>query len=412
MAKQLTAAPEVQVHCRYTKLISISALKPHPQNPNKHPKQQLELLAKIIKEQGWRAPITVSNLSGYIIRGHGRMEAAQLLGLDKVPVEYQNYKTEEDEKADLIADNKIAELAEMDDDTLKALMLELEAAKYDVELTGMSEDDVTDITGEDKEEEEIIEPPIKPITKPGDIYELGAHRLICGDGTDLKTYLQLMDGKKAIVFTDPPYNVGYGQDGNPAHKQRKIKNDKQGPAAWRAFNDGIIAVLKAHSEGDIYVWGAPGPEGMRQRLHLAEAGVHWSTTIVWKKQHFVMGAANYQRIYEPCFYGWINKSSFCGKRNRTDVWEFDRPMRSDMRPTMKPVEMCAFAIRNSSKPGDLVLDMFGGSGSTLIAAEITGRACRMVELEPGYCDVIVRRYKDYCINKNIKPIVRLNGRAI
>jgi DNA modification methylase len=150
---------------------------------------------------------------------------------------------------------------------------------------------------------------------------------------------------------------------------------------------------------------------MKQRLWLAEAGVHWSTTIVWKKQHFVMGAAKYQRMYEPCFYGWIENSSFCDERDRTDVWEFDRPTVSELHPTMKPLDLCAYAIRNSSRPAGIVLDMFGGSGSTLIAADMTGRVCCMTELEPGYCDVIVQRYKDYCIKKGEKPVVRLNGKA-
>jgi DNA modification methylase len=329
-----------------------------------------------------------------------------------VPVEYQDYKSAAEETADLIADNKIAELAELDDDMLASLMAELDAAEFDVELTGHTRDEAAELQGEDVPEEEDIAVPNKAFTKAGYIYELGPHRLMCGDGTSVETIGKLMAGDKAeLVFTDPPYNVDYGAAKIPGHKIRKIQNDKQAPDAWKAFNAGIIAVLKAHSAGDIYIWGASGPEGMKQRLWLHEAGVHWSATIIWKKQQMVLSPANYQRIYEPCFYGWIDKSSVCEERDRVELWEFDRPIKSDLHPTMKPLDLCAYAIRNSSKEGAIVLDMFGGSGSTLIAADMTGRSCRMVELDPLYCDVIVARYKAYCIKKGEKPVVRLNGKV-
>jgi DNA modification methylase len=200
--------------------------------------------------------------------------------------------------------------------------------------------------------------------------------------------------KADMVYTDPPYNVAYGESKNPRHRIRDIKNDKQDPNAWRAFNLAFIQNLKAvYKGGDIYLWGASGPEGMKQRLWLTEAGFHWSATLVWKKQQLVLSPANYQRIYEPCFYGWLKKSTFVADRRQTEVWELDRPFHSDLHPTMKPVPLVQRAIKNSSKPGDVVLDLFGGSGSTLIACELMGRKCRMMELDPAYCDVIVQRFE-------------------
>lgn len=162
------------------------------------------------------------------------------------------------------------------------------------------------------------------------------------------------------------------------------------------FNQAMIEILKAnHRGGDIYVWGASGPAGMRQRLALVEAGFHWSATIIWKKQQFILSPSRYQRMYEPCFYGWLKRSSFRGDRKQTEIWEVNRPSASDQHPTMKPVELCALGLVNSSKPGQIVLNLFLGSGSTLIAAEISDRACYGMEIDPKYCDVIIQRFAKY-----------------
>jgi DNA modification methylase len=236
-----------------------------------------------------------------------------------------------------------------------------------------------------------------PVTRPGDIWLLGKHRLLCGDAVNEADVQRLMDCQTAdMIFTDPPYNVNYN------YRNRKIINDNLSNEDWEMFCKKLFENFKKYNKGDIYMWGAPGPNGMKMRLWLVEIGCHWSATIIWSKQHFVLGHAKYQRMYEPCFYGWFDKSSFVGDRKQTDVWNFNRPIVSDLHPTMKPVDLCAYAIKNSSLPGQIVLDLFLGSGSTLIACEQVDRICYGMELDPAYCDVIVRRWEDYTWQKAMR----------
>jgi len=245
--------------------------------------------------------------------------------------------------------------------------------------------------------DEVPELPKEPKSKLGEVYQLGDHRLMCGDATKKEDVEKLMDGDKAdMVFTDPPYNVDYGVSKNPRHKIRTIENDKQSDSEWKDFNHNFIQnIIDFYKGGDIYVWGAPGPEGMRQRLWLNDIGFHWSTTIIWKKQQLVLSPAKYQRIYEPCFYGWLEKSTYRGGRKQTEVWEIDRPLNSKLHPTMKPIELCCRAIKNSSERDNIVLDLFGGSGSTLIACEQLNRKCYIMELDPKYIDVIIERWEKF-----------------
>ena len=256
----------------------------------------------------------------------------------------------------------------------------------------------------DVKEDDYEEPEDLPIrVKLGEVWQLGKHRLMCGDSTKIEDVEKLMNGEKAdMVFTDPPYNVDYGASKNPRHKIRSIKNDSMGTEAWMNFCNDFMVNIQQFNTGDIYMWGAPGPEGMRMRLLLIELGCHWSATIVWKKDQLVLTPANYQRMYEPCFYGWFDKSSYNGDRKQTEVWEIDRPKNSKLHPTMKPVELCSRGIQNSSKKNDKVLDLFGGSGSTLIACEQTNRKCYMMELDEHYCDVIIDRWETFTGNKATK----------
>lgn len=211
-----------------------------------------------------------------------------------------------------------------------------------------------------------------------------------------------------MVFTDPPYNVKYGSSKNPRHKIPEIKNDSMNMESWINFCNDFMINLQSFNTGDIYMWGAPGPEGMRMRLLLIEMGCHWSATIIWKKNQLVLTLANYQRMYEPCFYGWFNKSSYNGDRKQVEVWEVDRPRDSKLHPTMKPIELCAKGIGNSSRRGDIVLDLFGGSGSTMVACEQLERKCYMMELDPKYCQVIIDRMKK--LDSNL--IIKKNGQII
>ena len=222
-------------------------------------------------------------------------------------------------------------------------------------------------------------------------------------------HLPIADNSIDMIFTDPPYNVDYGSNKHhPAWRVRAIVNDKQGGGAWVQFVSDIGSSIKEYVTGDVYIWCASGPEGMKLTLTMEELGLHWSATIIWKKQQLVLSPANYQRMYEPCLYGWFKKSSFNGIRTETEVWEVDRPHRSAEHPTMKPIALCLKGLENSSRPGDIVLDLFLGSGSTLIAAHQSNRVCYGAEIDPTYCDVIVQRYVNLTKSRNI----RLNGAEI
>ena len=219
---------------------------------------------------------------------------------------------------------------------------------------------------------------------------------MCGDSTKKEDVERLMGGVLAdMIHTDPPYNVDYGVSKNPRHKIRTIENDKQNPQEWEEFCRSVFENFKLFNKGDVYMWGASGPEGMKMRLWLTETGCHWSATIIWKKDRLVLTPANYQRMYEPCFYGWFGKSTYDGGRKEVEVWEMKRPSDSKLHPTMKPIEVCARAIMNSSRERDIVLDLFLGSGSTLIACEKTNRICYGMEIDPKYVDTIIARWEQY-----------------
>lgn len=243
----------------------------------------------------------------------------------------------------------------------------------------------------------------------GDLFEIGLHRLLCGDSTDSDQVSKLMGGVLSdMIFTDPPYNVDYGANKHhPSWHIRSIENDKQSPKEWESFCKAVFANFKQFNKGDIYMWGASGPEGMRMRLWLVEMGAHWSATIIWKKQQLILSPAKYQRMYEPCFYGWFGKSTFRADRKEVEVWEINRPRESKEHPTMKPIELCAKGINNSSKHRDIVLDLFGGSGSTMVACHQIERTCYMNEFDPKYCQVIIDRMRkldpDIVIKKNGEP---------
>lgn len=376
--------------------IPISDIQPYGKNAKKHPEKQVKQIADSIKEFGFNQPIVVDK-DNVIIVGHGRYMAAQYLEFENVPVMVADIN-EEQARAYRLADNKLNESEwEMDlvIEELKLLPLPT------LDLTGFSQDLIVSLNPE--KDDAVPEKPKKPKSKLGDIYEIGGHRVMCGDSTKIEDVEKLMDGKKAdMVHTDPPYNVDYGASKKTRHKKGKIENDKMSGGDWEVFCKDIYAVFQQFNKGDIYMWGAPGPEGMRMRLWLVELGCHWSATIVWKKDRLVLSPENYQRLYEPCFYGWFNKSSFNGDRKQVEVWDTKRPSDSKLHPTMKPVELCSKAILNSSIDGGIVLDIFLGSGSTLIACEKTNRSCYGMELDPKYIDVIIQRWVDFTGNRDIK----------
>lgn len=394
-------AGSIPVYCAHDKVIDASELKPNPRNPNKHPAEQIELLAKIIRVQGWRAPVTVSTRSGLIVRGHGRHEAATLIGCP-CPVDFQHYESEEAEIADLVADNRIAELADVDNAMLAGLFADIDPAVFDVELTGYNEGEFSDIISsltasiqaEDMAELDAeIDPPETPTTVLGDVWQLGSHRLICGDSTSEETIAQLMAGEQAdLLLTDPPYNVEYTGKTKDA---LTIENDSMADGEFRQF---LIAAFKAADSalkcgGAFYIWHADS-EGFNFRGACHDIGWQVRQCLVWVKNTMVLGRQDYQWKHEPCLYGWkAGAAHYWGSdRKQTTVLEFDKPSRNGEHPTMKPVALFQYQVENSTARRQVVLDTFGGSGTTMVACEASGRVARLVELDPRYCDVIVKRY--------------------
>lgn len=397
-------ASGISVYCAYSELVDITTLIPNPRNPNQHPKKQIEMLAKIIKGQGWRQPITVSNRSGFVVRGHGRLLAAQKMGVNEVPIDRQDYATEAEEWADLVADNRLAELSQIDTDVLAKILNDIPGADFDLELTGFDIKEVDkllaqhnrkEVQEDDFDAEAEAAKIVEPVTKPGDVWILGRHRLMCGDSTKAEDVARLMAGAKAdMTFTDPPYNINYGNIKHPKSKQREIKNDNMSAEDFRTFCHNFIIRIKENCMGTVYIAGPPGPDG---RIMFCEADVllHCSTTIIWNKDQFTLGRGKYQNKYEPIWFGWVQDGgTFTNDRKLVNVWDISRPKKSDLHPTMKPLELCARAI-NDNPTAKRVLDLFGGSGSTLLAAEQLERQCFMMELTPIYCDVIIKRWEQF-----------------
>ena len=367
--------------------IKVSDLKANPKNPKQHDDK---LIKDSIQDLGFVDDIVIDE-KNVILAGHGRLKALEELGTKEIDVIRISGWTQEQKDRYLLLSNKSVEKGGWDFEMLAQIDKEL------LKQVGFESQELDKIFKDlNKDDDEVPEVPEKPTSKLGEIYQLGKHRLVCGDALKRDDVEKLMNGVKAnMVFTDPPYNVDYGVSKKQGNKIRKIKNDNLSADDWEIFCKSLYEIFRQYNKGDIYMWGAPGPDGMKMRLWLTEIGCHWSATIIWKKQQLVLSPAKYQRMYEPCFYGWFDQSSYCGSRKETEVWEIDRPLNSKLHPTMKPVELCEKAITNSSKRGDIVLDVFGGSGSTLIACEQLDRKCYMMELDPRYTDVIISRWENF-----------------
>lgn len=387
----------------------VDKLIPYARNSRTHNEEQIAQIVASIKEFGFTNPILIG-ADDVIIAGHGRLLAAQRMGLKEVPVVRLPHLTETQRRALVIADNKIALNAGWDEEMLALEMKELDEMNFDLDLLGFSLDELKELEkfGEPEkepqtDEDEVPEVPEEPITKYGDVWAMGEHRLICGDSTlydDVKKLMQ--DETASMVFTDPPYNVNYGatiKDSLRYHAGtlggRKIMNDNLGDNFGQFLTDSLLNLMMFNN-GAAYVCMSSSELHTLYSAFIS-AGGKWSTFIIWAKNTFTLGRADYQRQYEPILYGWgaDKKHYWCGDRDQSDVWEYNKPVKNDLHPTMKPVELVERAINNSSCVGDIVLDGFGGSGSTLIAAEKTGRKARLVELDPKFCDVIVKRWEEY-----------------
>ena len=371
----------------------LSTIRPYENNPRLND-AAVEYVANSIREFGWKQPIVIDR-DGVIVAGHTRYKAAQKLGLKTAPCVVADDLTPDQVKAYRLADNKVAEMADWDFSAL-----EEELAGIDLDMTDFGFFNLEDEPGIHDDEDFEPEPPEIPKAKRGEIYQLGNHRLMCGDSTSWEDVAVLMDGKKAaFVFTDPPWNVNYGatEDGNAqGYKPRTILNDSMSTDDFKAFmNSAFKRMNEASEEGAMVYVVMSAQEWGNLMLTLKDNGFHWSSTIIWNKDQLVLSRKDYHTKYEPIWYGWKDGSRLCPLQDRkqSDVWDFDRPKRSDEHPTMKPVPLVARAITNSSRKGDIVLDLFGGSGTTLIAAEETGRKCCMMELDPKYVDVIINRWE-------------------
>lgn len=383
------------IKCSNSKVVDVDSLVPNPKNPNKHPTKQIKLLAKIIKHQGQRLPIIVSKRSGFIVSGHGRLEAIKSLKWTECAIDEQDFATEADEYAHMVADNKIAELADHDD---AKMIFDLKDMKFDLDLDllGMLDFKLPEDPVEAQCDENEIPEQVDTRCKRGDIWQLGNHRLLCGDSTLLDDVQKLMgDEKVSLVVTDPPYNINY--EGKTKQKL-KIKNDHMGDNTFYQFLlDVFTNYFTIMLDGaSIYVFHAD-TEGLNFRKSFVDAGLKLSQCLVWVKNSLVMGRNDYHWKHEPILYGWKEGAShsWMSDRKQTTVWNFDRPTKSTDHPTMKPINLIEYPILNSSAVGSLVLDLFGGSGSTLIACEKTNRKCFMMELDEHYCDVILTRWEKY-----------------
>ena len=375
-------------------LADINDLIPYIRNARTHSESQIAQIAASIKEFGFLSPILIAE-DNTILAGHGRLAAARKLGLTKVPCVKESHLTETQRRAYIIADNKLSLNAGWDEDILAIELSELQGADFDLDLLGFDESELASIFDDDKEVEDddfdVEEELNKPcFSKAGDIWTLGRHRLICGDAKKEETYKRLMDGKKAnLVVTDPPYNVNY--EGSAG----KIKNDNMNTDKFYNFLlDAFSNMEKVMADdASIYVFHAD-TEGLNFRKAFNDAGFYLSGCCIWKKPSLVLGRSPYQWQHEPCLYGWKKKGKhqWYSGRKETTIWEFEKPKKNTDHPTMKPIALLAYPITNSSMSNTLILDPFGGSGSTLIACEQTDRSCYTIELDEKFCDVIVKRY--------------------
>ena len=378
--------------------IEIEKLIPYARNSRTHSDDQVAQIAASIKEFGWTNPILVDGEAG-IIAGHGRLAAARKLGLKKIPVIELSHLSPTQKKALIIADNKLALNAGWDNEMLALEFEELELDGFDLALTGFGEDEIDALKPEQvteglTDEDAVPDVPEEPKTKPGDIYKLGKHRLMCGDSCSITDMEKLCDGQPVDMWlTDPPYNVAY--EGGTG---LTIKNDDMGDDQFRQFlRDAYVTADTVMKPGAVfYIWHADS-EGYNFRGAAKDAGWQVRQCLIWKKSSLVMGRQDYHWKHEPCLYGWKDGAShlWATDRKQTTILEFDKPSRNGEHPTMKPVALFEYQMLNNTKGGDIVLDSFGGSGTTLLAAEKNGRYARLMELDPKYCDVIVKRWEEF-----------------
>jgi site-specific DNA-methyltransferase (adenine-specific) len=390
----------------------VTDLIPYARNSRTHSDEQVAQIAASIKEFGWTNPILTDGDNG-IIAGHGRLAAARKLGHEEVPTIELVGLTETQKKAYIIADNRLALNAGWDNEMLTIELNDLMADGFALEILGFDPKELNALLEPEvveglTDEDAVPDVPEEPKTKIGDIYQLGNHRLMCGDSTSIEHLERLCDGQAVDMWlTDPPYNVDMTSKNEmleKAGKARKdkasfgIKNDSMSDEDFRQFlRDAYTAADSVMKAGAVfYIWHADS-EGYNFRGAAKDAGWIIRQCLIWKKSVFAIGRQDYHWKHEPCLYGWKEGAGhlWAADRKQTTILEFDKPNKSGEHPTMKPVALFEYQMLNNTKGGDIVLDSFGGSGTTLLAAEKHGRYARIMELDPKYCDVIVKRWEDF-----------------
>ena len=381
---------------------STAEITPYARNSRTHSDEQVAQVAASIKEFGWTNPILVDE-TNTIIAGHGRLMAAQRMGLAEVPTIMLANLTEAQKRAYVIADNKLALNAGWDEEMLAVEIEDLISDGFDLDLIGFEAEEIDTLLAEANkvsdgltDDDAVPELPEEPVSKPGDVWLLGRHRVVCGDATVQSDIDKVMDGQLAdMVLTDPPYNIAY--EGG-SKKRNAIANDQMQSGDFRQFLcDTFSTADTVMKKGAVfYIWHAQS-ESYDVMGACRDIGWPIRQVLIWNKDNSAFGRSDYHWKHEPCLYGWKEGAGhlWAADRKQTTVLDFKRPARSDLHPTMKPVDLVAYQIENNTKGADLVLDVFAGSGSTLIAAEKTGRNARLVELDPKYCDVIVKRWQDF-----------------
>ena len=393
-------------------LVNIEKLIPYVNNARTHSKEQITKLRSSLREFGFINPVIIDR-DYNIIAGHGRVMAAKEENITEVPCVFVDHLTEAQKKAYIIADNRFALDAGWDEEMLKLEIEALQDMAFDLSLTGFDDAELSKLfeTDDVKDDEFDVEAELQKPTKTqiGDIWLLGKHKLVCGDSTKAETFVLLMNDEKAnLVITDPPYNVNY--EGSAG----KIKNDNmENDKFYHFLLDAFTNTEKAMADdASIYVFHAD-TEGLNFRKAFKDAGFYLSGTCIWEKQSLVLGRSPYQWQHEPVLFGWKRKGKhqwYTGRKEST-IWKFDKPKKNGEHPTMKPIPLIAYPIMNSSMTNCIVLDPFGGSGSTLIACEQTGRIARTIELDEKFCDVIVSRYIEQVGSSENVQLIR-NGVTI
>jgi DNA modification methylase len=398
---------------------SVKDLKSDHKNARRRTDRSASLIAESLKRFGAARSIVIDE-DGRILAGNGTVEGAKKAGIDKLRIieaegdeliAVRRAGLTEDEKVGLaLADNRSSDLSEWDNEMLRQLSEEHDLTPWfeDGELLA----EVLEPEEGNTDPDDVPEAPEEPITKPGDLWILGNHRLLCGDSTDVLAVERLMDGKKAdLLVTDPPYNVALGMDETPEEAKKRnrrtdgltIQNDSMSDDDFRQFLRDVYSAADASMKpgATFYIWYAEPDANCAFRLAARDAGWKIRQCLIWNKNSLVMGRQDYHWKHEPCLYGWKDGAAhfWASDRSQTTVLDFNKPSRNGEHPTMKPVELFQYQVENSSKKGGMVLDLFGGSGTTLIACEKTGRQARLMELDPRYCDVIVKRWEDFTGNK-------------